>query len=210
MAKPWAASFSYRDAVNELERRFEVMSTSDSAIHSDLCANIHTLNGYLLAINSAPATVSATEWLADLLPLVQVDDEKPADSVNLLISYAIHLKNRAQQQKYAIAQEADALAAFVPSSPMNSFSLGFARGYERIQSIWSAKIAKALEAELSSQVFALSFFASTEHANRFIKEKGLKLRPEQLADQVLASFEKAVDLHVRLGMATEADGETFH
>lgn len=209
----WASSYSYRECLDEFARRFTLLKETDRVITSDLHANMSTINGYLFAISSAPATVSPTDWLGDLLPLVQLpDDEKAATAVNLLISYQMHLKNRMASQKYNLPEASDSLEGLKPGSDLNSFSQGFSAGYDRISSIWSVKIPNELQKELTSQVFALSFFASTENAKAFLKNKKSSLRPEQLADQVLANFPKAADLHVRLGMAVEADvsGSSLH
>jgi uncharacterized protein len=207
----WASSYSYRECLDEFSRRFQKLKETDRVITSDLHANLHTINGYLFAISSAPAAVSPTDWLGELLPLVQLpDDEKAATAVNLLISYQMHLKKRMASQKYSLPESTDSLDGLKPASDLNSFSQGFSAGYDRISSIWSVKTPNELQKELTSQVFALSFFASTENAKQFLKAKKSKLRPEQLADQVLANFPKAADLHVRLGMAVEVDTSSLH
>ncbi|MFQ3229047.1 UPF0149 family protein [Reinekea sp.] len=207
----WASSYSYRECLDEFSRRFNQLKETDRVITSDLHANLHTINGYLFAICSAPAAVSPTDWLGELLPLVQLpDDEKAAAAVNLLISYQMHLKKRMVSQKYSLPESTDSLDGLKPASDLNSFSQGFSAGYDRISSIWSVKIPNELQKELTSQVFALSFFASTDNAKQFLKVKKSKLRPEQLADQVLANFPKAADLHVRLGMAVEVDTSSLH
>jgi uncharacterized protein YecA (UPF0149 family) len=207
----WASSYSYRECLDEFSRRFGKLKETDRVITSDLHANLHTINGYLFAICSAPASVSPTDWLGELLPLVQLpDDDKAATAVNLLISYQMHLKKRMATQKYSLPESTDSLDGLKPGSDLNSFSQGFSAGYDRISSIWSVKIPNELQKELTSQIFALGFFASTDNAKQFLKAKKSKLRPEQLADQVLANFPKAADLHVRLGMAVEVDTSSLH
>jgi hypothetical protein len=142
--------------------------------------------------------------------LVQLPDEKPSEAVNLLISYSLHSKARMEQQKYALPVETDSIKALAPGSPLNSFSHGFEVGYRKIESVWSASVAEELRSELNAQIFALKFFASTEHANKYIKERDLKIRPDQLADQILGNLPKAADLHVRLGMAIDAEKGVSH
>jgi uncharacterized protein YecA (UPF0149 family) len=207
----WASSFSYRECLDEFSRRFTQLNATDRVIVSDLHANIHSINGFMFAICSAPAQVSPSDWLGELLPLVQLPDEAPAATVvNLLISYQMHLKKRMVQQKYALPELKDSLEGLKPGSDLNSFSQGFNAGYHRISSIWSVKTPKELVKELKSQVFALGFFSSTDNAKQFLAEKKSALRPEQLADQVLANLPKAADLHVRLGMAVETDTSSLH
>lgn len=210
MSTPWAKSFSYREALDGLTKRFATLKAQDRVVTHELMPNIESIDGFLFAVNAAPADVSPTEWLGDLLPLVQLPDEKPSEAVNLLISYALHSKSRMEQQKYALPEESDPLKALAPASPLNSFSHGFELGYQKIESVWSASLAEELRSELSSQVFALKFFSSTEHANAYLKARDSKMRPDQLAEQVLQNLPKAADLHVRLGMATEVDRGTAH
>lgn len=210
MSQQWAKSFSYREALDALNKRFATLKAQDRVANSALMPNIASIDGFLFAINAAPAQISPTEWLADLLPLVELDDDNPKETVSLLISYALHSKSRLEQQKYALPSETDALKALAPASAMNSFCHGFEMGFQKVQSVWSATIAEELRAELDAQVFALRFFASTEHANKYIKERDLKIRPDQLADQIIANLPKAADLHVRLGMALEVDKGTAH
>lgn len=210
MAQSWAKSFSYRDARDGLQARFAKLAEQDRVVTHELFPNLSSIDGFLFAINSAPAEVSPTEWLPDLLPLVQLPDEKPAEAVNLLISYALHSASRLEQQKYPLPDESDPVGAMKPASPMNSFSHGFERGYERVKSIWSAMIADELRGELDSQLFALKFFASTDYARDYLKARDSVMRPDQLAEQVLNNFPKAADLHVRLGMAIEAGQSPSH
>jgi hypothetical protein len=113
-------------------------------------------------------------------------------------------------RKYSLPEATDSLEGLKPGSALNSFSQGFSAGYDRISSIWSVKIPIELKKELTSQIFALGFFSSTENAKQFLKQKKSTLRPEQLADQVLANFPKAADLHVRLGMAVAVDTSSLH
>ena len=210
MSNQWAKSYSYREAVDDIEQRFAEQRQLDRVVNHELMPNIASIDGYLFAVNAAPATVSPTEWLGDLLPLLQRPNEKPAEAVNVLISYALHCKSRMEQQKYALPEESDPLKAMAPASPMNSFSHGFEVGFRRIESIWSASIAEELRSELDSQVFALKFFSSTEHANQYLKQRQSTMRPDQLAEQVLSHLSKAADLHVRLGMALQMDKGVAH
>lgn len=211
MSGQWAKSVSYRDALNGLQQRFETLAKQDRVVGHELFPNMASIDGYLFAINAAPASVSPTDWLGELLPLIQLPDEAPADSVNLLISYALHSKARQEQQKYALPQAGtDPVAALQPGSPLNSFSHGFEVGFRRVDSIWSALIAPELRKELESQRFALTFFASADHAREYLKARKSPMRPDQLAEQVLKTLPQAADLHVRLGMATEADKGAAH
>lgn len=210
MSTHWAKSFSYREALDGLNARFAELAKTDRVVAHELMPSIHSIDGYLFAINAAPATISPTEWLGELLPLVQLPDEQSPEAVNLLISYAQHCKSRMEQQKYALPTETDVLKALAPASPLNSFSHGFEVGYRRVESVWSATLAEELRKELSAQVFALKFFASTEHANQYLKDRESPMRPDQLAEQVLSNLPKAADLHVRLGMSAEVDRGTAH
>jgi yecA family protein len=210
MTNQWAKSFSYREALDGLTARFAELRQKDRMVTHELMPNIESIDGFLFAINAAPAPVSPTEWLGELLPLVQLPDEKPSEAVNLLISYSLHSKSRMEQQQYAVPEETDSLRALAPASPMNSFCHGFEVGYRKIESVWSATVAQELRGELDAQILALRFFASTEYANKTIKDRGLKIRPDQLADQILANLPKAADLHVRLGMAIEAEKGVSH
>lgn len=210
MSDSWAKSLSYRQALDGLTDRFAQLKQKDRIVETELYPALETINGFLFAINSAPVAVSPTEWLGDILPLIQLPDEKPGDSVNLLISYQLHCKSRLEQQKYPLPEETDPLKAIAAGSAMNSFSQGFEVGYNRIHSLWSAMTPEDLRKELDMQVFALSFFTSTENAKKYIQEKGLKLRPDQLAEQILSNLPKAADLHARLGMAISASQQTSH
>ena len=211
MSGQWAKSVSYRDALNGLQKRFDRLSTQDRVASHELFPNLSSIDGYLFAINAAPAALSPTEWLGDLLPLIQQPDEAPADAVNLLISYATHSKSRQAQQKYALPDVgSDPVKAMQPGSPMNSFSHGFEVGFRRVESIWSALLADSLRQEPESQRFALTFFASAENARTYLRHRNCDMRPDQLAEQVLKTLPKAADLHVRLGMATEADRGATH
>ncbi len=210
MTHNWAKSFSYREALDGLNARFEAMSKTDRVVHHELFPCIESIDGYLFAVNAAPSSISPTEWLGELLPMVQQPDEKPNEAVNLLISYSQHSKKRMEQQKYALPDESDPLKALKPASPLNCFSHGFEMGYQRIESIWSATLAEELRNELKSQVFALKFFSSTDYAKQYVGEKSLNMRPDQLAEQVIKNLPKAVDLHVRLGMAAGLDKRQTH
>jgi len=210
MTNPWAKSVTYREALDGLIERFAQLKQQDRIANSEMMPNIESINGYLFAINSAPAAVSPTEWLADLLPIVQLPEEKPAEAVNLLISYQMHSKSRVEQQKYAIPEETDPLAAIKAGSALNSFSHGFEVGYRCIESVWSATIPQELRSELDSQIFALRFFSSTDYASQYLKKRKSDMRPDQLAEQVLKNLPKAADLHVRLGMAINAGRGPAH
>jgi uncharacterized protein YecA (UPF0149 family) len=210
MTNQWAKSFTYRESLDGLTERFEQLKQTDRVVSHELMPNLSSIDGFLFAINATPAKISPTEWLGDLLPLVQLPDEKPSEAVNLLISYSLHSKARMEQQKYTLPVETDSIKALAPGSPLNSFSHGFEVGYRKIESVWSASVAEELRSELNAQIFALKFFASTEHANKYIKERDLKIRPDQLADQILGNLPKAADLHVRLGMAIDAEKGVSH
>jgi uncharacterized protein YecA (UPF0149 family) len=210
MSDPWVKSLSYRQALDGLITRFEKLKQQDRIAETELYPALETIDGYLFAINSAPVDISPVEWLGDLLPLIQLSDEKPADAVNTLISYQLHSKSRMEQQKYALPEESDPLKAIKAGSALNSFSFGYERGYNRVHSLWSAMTPEELRKELDAQVFALTFFTSTDNATKYINEKSLKLRPDQLAEQILANLSKAADLHVRLGMAISATRQTSH
>lgn len=210
MSDPWVKSLSYRQALDGLKQRFADLKQQDRIAETELYPALETIDGYLFAINCAPAVISPTEWLGDLLPLIQSSDDKPGDSVNMLISYQLHSKARMDAQKYALPNESDPLKAVTAGSAMNSFSHGYERGYSRVQSLWSAMTPEELRAELETQVFALTFFTSTDNAKQYIRDKSLKLRPDQLAEQILANLAKAADLHARLGMAIAASKQTSH
>ncbi|TCS43866.1 UPF0149 family protein [Reinekea marinisedimentorum] len=210
MSDPWVKSLSYRQALDGLTQRFAELKQQDRIAATELYPALETIDGYLFAINSAPAVISPTEWLGDLLPLIQLPDEQPGDSVNMLISYQLHSKARMEQQKYALPDETDPLKAITAGSVLNSFSHGYERGYSRVNSLWSAMTPEELRQELDTQVFALTFFTSTDNAKKYISDKNLKLRPDQLAEQILANLPKAADLHVRLGMAVAASRQTSH
>ncbi|WP_187265488.1 UPF0149 family protein [Reinekea thalattae] len=210
MSDPWIKSLSYRQSLDGLIERFELLKRQDRIAETDMYPAMETINGFLFAINSAPADISPTEWLAELMPLIELPDETPGDSFNLLISYQLHSKSRMEQQKYALPTETDPLLAIAEGSAMNSFSQGFERGYQCISSLWSALTPDELREELATQVFALTFFTSPEKAKNYIEEKSLKLRPDQLAEQILINLPKAADLHVRLGMAVLASQQVSH
>ncbi|WP_320824343.1 UPF0149 family protein [Reinekea sp.] len=210
MSDQWAKSVSYRVALDDLSARFAELALQDRIARSELMPNIESIDGYLFAINSVPAKVSPAEWLGDLLPLIQLADEAPAAAVNLLISYQVHSLARMAQQQYAVPLETDPLAALKPASALNSFSHGFEVGYRRIATVWSASIPEELRSELTSQVFALTFFASTENARLYLSARKSPMRPDQLAEQVLKNLPKAADLHVRLGMALALERGTAH
>jgi uncharacterized protein YecA (UPF0149 family) len=210
MTSQWAKSFSYREALDGLTAQFAALASQDRLVNHELMPNIHSVDGFLFAINSAPANVSPTEWLGELLPLLQPEQTQSGQMVSMLISYAQHCKSRMEQQKYALPEATDPLKALAPASPMNSFSHGFEVGYRKIESIWSASIAEELRSELNAQVFALKFFSSTEHATAYLKERDSKMRPDQLAEQVLSNLPKAADLHVRLGMSLSLDQSQRH
>jgi len=210
MTEKWAKSVSYRSALDDLTARFAELKLQDRIARSELMPNIESIDGYLFAINSVPAKVSPSEWLGDLLPLIQLAGEPPAAAVNLLISYQVHSLARMAQHQYAVPVETDPLAALKPGSALNSFSHGFEVGYRRISTIWSASIPKELHSELTSQVFALTFFASTENARLYLSARKSPMRPDQLAEQVLNNLPKAADLHVRLGMSLDAERGLKH
>jgi len=210
MSEPWAKSVTYRVALDDLTARFAELKQQDRIARSELMPTIESIDGYLFAINSVPAKVSPSEWLGDLLPLIQLAGEAPAAAVNLLISYQVHSLARMAQHQYAVPLESDPLAALKPASALNSFSHGFEVGYRRIATVWSASIPEELRGELTSQVFALKFFASTENARLYLAARKSPMRPDQLAEQVLKNLPKAADLHVRLGMALAAEHGTAH
>lgn len=210
MSQPWAKSLTYRQALDELTQRFDDLSKSDRVAKSELLPNLCSLDGYFFAINAAPAAVSPTQWLDDLLLLIQMPNDDPAQCLNLLVSYAVHSKKRMVQQKYALPLEADALKAMTPGSPMNSFCHGFELGHRKVMSIWSALTPEALRKELASQVFALCFFSSPAHAKRYLKDRKSDMAPHELADQVIKNWSKAADLHVRLGMSVEVQKRVIH
>lgn len=210
MASQWAKSVSYRQAIDGLTARFQALAKQDRLVTHELMPSISSIDGYLFAINAAPANISPAEWLGELLPLVQMEGEKPAETVNLLISYAIHCKARMEQQKYALPEESDPLKALALGSALNSFSSGFELGYQKIASVWSASIAEELRKELDSQVFALGFFSSTKNAKHYLESRNSPMRPDQLAEQVLKNLPTAADLHVRLGMAVSAEKGLSH
>ena len=210
MAKQWQQGLSYRAALDALEQRFQNLRTQDRVVNHELMPCIESIDGFLFAVNAAPGEVKPSLWLGDLLTLIQQPDEVPGASINLLISYAQQCKKRQAAQKYPLPAVRDALAALVPASPLNAFCHGFELGYQCVADLWSAKLPAELAAELESQVMALRFFASTDHARQMIQQHNLSMRPDQLADEVLKNFSKAADLHVRLGMALAVDQENTH
>lgn len=178
------------------------MPSSDATVRSPIPPSIHGLDGFLFAVSQAPVPVSASQWLSDVLPLF-TEAEAGSNALNAVLSYHRHIETRCQRHQYPIPDTAklDAIAQIEPGAALNDWCLGFEAGFEQVAELWNRLIPAELVSELDSQRFALTFFASPDNARRFLAERDSKLRPEQLADQVLAQFPRAVDLHARLSIS---------
>lgn len=170
-----------------------------------LPASLTAVEGYLFAISQAPVPVSASQWIGDLLALFG-DEISSSDALNALLSFQRHIEQRCEAQQYPAPNTTgmDAIAQIEPGSPLNDWSLGFEAGFSQVRDMWTTLIPTELRSELDSQLFALTFFSTPENARRFLAKRETAMRPEQLADQVLAQFPKAVDLHARLSISVGA------
>ncbi|WP_198650549.1 SEC-C metal-binding domain-containing protein [Saccharospirillum mangrovi] len=196
MTETAVQSLSFSDA-----RRWLIDQIDDEAA-SAVPPSIEGVDGYLFAIAQAPVPVSASEWVGDLLVLFSADVDN-REALNALLSYQRHLEKRCQEQRYPIPElnGLDAIDQIQPGRPLNDWSRGFDLGFDHVEALWQRLIPAELKAELDSQRFALGFFASPEKARAFLADRDSKMRPEQLADQILGQFPKAVDLHARLSMS---------
>lgn len=187
---------------NEARRWLLEQLADPSESSGPIPPSIEGLDGYLFAIAQAPVPVSASEWVGDLLRLFRADVDS-RESLNALLSYQRHLEKRSQEQRYPIPQldGLDAVDQIQPGRPLNDWSRGFDLGFDRVAPQWQKLIPAELKAELDSQCFALGFFASPDKARAFLASRDSKMRPEQLADQILGQFAKAVDLHARLSLS---------
>lgn len=178
------------------------LPAGEARVESPIPPSIHGLDGYLFAVSQAPVPVSASQWLSDVLPLF-TDAEPGSNALNAVLSYHRHIETRCVRREYPIPDTAglDAIAQIEPGAVLNDWCLGFEAGFEQVADLWRQLLPADLVAELDSQRFALTFFASPEKARRFLAQRDSKLRPEQLADQVLAQFPRAVDLHARLSIS---------
>lgn len=189
-------SLSYNEA-----RRWLIDQFNDEA-DSAVPPSIEGLDGFLFAIAQAPVPMSASDWVGELLGLFQPDADN-RETLNAVLSYQRHLEKRCQEQRYPIPDlnGLDAVDQIQPGRALNDWSRGFDLGYEYVAPLWQKLIPAELKAELESQRFALGFFASPEKARGFLASRDSKMRPEQLADQILGQFPKAVDLHTRLSIS---------
>lgn len=196
MTETSVQSLGYNDA-----RRWLTEQLSDEA-SGPVPPTIEGLDGYLFAIAQAPVPLSASDWVGDLLGLFQTQADN-RDTLNALLSYQRHLEKRCQDQQYPIPalDGLDAVEQIQPGRPLNDWSRGFDLGFDRVEPLWQKLLPPELQGELDSQRFALGFFASPDKARGFLAGRASELRPEQLADQVLGQFAKAVDLHARLSIS---------
>lgn len=178
------------------------LPAADSRVDSPIPPSLYALDGFFFAVSCAPVPVSASQWLTDVLPLFTAG-EATADSLNAVLSYQRHIERQIQQQHYPVPDvtDLDAIAEIEPGEKLNSWSLGFEAGFRHAQDYWKQLIPPELKSELDSQLFALTFFASPDKARQFLAKRDTQMRPEQLADQVLAQFPRAVDLHARLAIS---------
>ena len=178
------------------------LANADEGAGGPVPPSIEGVDGYLFAIAQAPVPVSASEWVGDLLSLFgnEVDNR---EALNALLSYQRHLEKRCLEQQYPIPELSglDAVDQIQPGRPLNDWSRGFDLGFDRVAPLWQKLIPSELKAELDSQCFALGFFASPDKARAFLASRDSQMRPEQLADQIIGQFPKAVDLHARLSIS---------
>lgn len=183
------------------------LPTPDARVASPVPPSLTAVDGFLFAVSQAPVPVSASEWLGDLLPLFPEGSNTltkgPSEALNAILSLQHHIERRCEAQDYPVPNTTgmDAIAQIQPGQPLNDWSLGFEAGFEHVRGIWDRLIPGELRSELDSQLFALTFFATPDKARRFLVRRETEMRPEQLADQVLAQFPKAVDLHARLSIS---------
>lgn len=178
------------------------LPASDTQVASPVPPSLTAIDGFLFAISQAPVPASASDWLGDLLPLFP-DAESPSEALNAVLSLQRHIERRCEAQDYPVPNTTgmDAIAQIQPGQPLNDWSLGFEAGFEHVRDIWQKLVPSELASELDSQVMALSFFSTPEKARQFLAQRDSTMRPEQLAEQVLAQFPKAVDLHARLSIS---------
>lgn len=168
-------------------------------------ASMAGIDGYLFAICQSPVAISVSDWLepfTQLMPKV----EPTINLINAVLSYQLQMEKRCRVQRYPLpkVEDLDALEQMQPGSPLNEWSLGFSVGYRLVESAWQQCLPPELEAELDSQLFALRFFATPDHARQFLAKRNSAMRPDQLADEVIKKLPKAVDLHARLSMSIRA------
>lgn len=192
-------SLAFSEARQWLE---EHLPTADTPVASPIPPSTYGLDGFLFAISQAPVPVSASQWLGDVLALF-TESERGSDALNAILSYQRHLESRCGRRDYPIpdTEGFDAVSQIQPGATLNDWSLGFEAGFAHVEDIWQRLIPAELTSELQSQRFALTFFGSPDNARRFLAQRESALRPEQLADQVLAQFPRAVDLHARLSIS---------
>lgn len=191
-------SLGYDEARQWIEAN---LPDAETSVNSPIPPSLYGLEGFLFAVSMAPVPVSASQWLSDVLPLFL--EVEPAAALNAVLSFQRHLERRCERQQYPVPDTAglDAIAQIEPGEMLNHWSLGFEAGFEHVEKLWRQLVPAELKSELESQRFALTFFASPEKARQFLARRDSKLRPEQLADQVLAQFPRAVDLHARLSIS---------
>lgn len=198
-------NLDFAQARNMLSEWLQQQPEEDRPESTLIPASLAGIDGYLFAICQAPIAVSVSDWLepfTQLMPRV----EPTLNLINAVLSYQLQMEKRCQQQRYPLPKvdDLDAVEQIKPGSILNDWSLGFSIGYRLVEDSWQHLIPAELQSELDSQLFALRFFATPDHARQFLAKRNSAMRPDQLADEVIKQLPKAVDLHARLSMSIRA------
>jgi uncharacterized protein len=134
----------------------------------------HELQGFLLAVASAPELIPPSEWM----PLVFGDTEPDYTSVDEarrvlgdLMSLYNAVNTSVIGETAAVPADCvfrdDVLANLAPDAPVSQWSRGFMRGHTWLEDVWDSYIPEDLDDQFAATLLALSFFASRDIAEAF-------------------------------------------
>ncbi len=166
----------------------------------------HELQGFLLAVASAPELVLPSEWQ----PIIfgAVDTFASLDEAQEILGQITALYNSINAAvldsptllpAYCQLRD-DVLANFEDAAPMAQWSRGFLRGHQWLEELWKEYLPKELAEELAATLMTLSFFSSRELAEAFLAENtGEEQSLESAAVTIHGVIPRAVAQYAHFG-----------
>lgn len=167
-----------------------------------------SLQGLLFAVCANAYPVEPSEWLALVFKEARIEPKNKAEAEKL-IPLLLALYNEIDETVWSDEPSllADclplepAVANFADDAPLHLWSLGFAMGFQWLDSSADVSLPEDLAISLDADLLTLTFFACRETAEEELAENNDTTSLEELAAEVVADFPEALKDYRQIGEA---------
>jgi uncharacterized protein len=179
-------------------------------LESDRCPEgtltYDALHGFLFAVLNGPEVIPPSEWIPEIFaggePVYDSPEQLQAVIDELM---AVHNEVVAELEPGALPPGVrfvdPTVANLDAGAPLSRWSRGFLQGYGWIEESWIHALPAEMEAEWSSVVTTLAFFASPSFADGIARDSGKDVAA--VAETVRQLFQAAAAEYIEVGRLVE-------